>query len=219
MESHERGTHHEHSHYHIHSKERTTRFVVLLSFITMLLELYFGYQSNSRTLIVDGWHMLSHVLVLGLAWLAYFYIKQMKGAISHKQQHRIISLSGFAGAVVMLVITADIIYDSIEKFSGHSVIVSKEAFAVAVIGLLVNGLSAYFLHREEDKDMNLSAAYLHVFSDVVLSLFAITSLLAIHFFDLRMIDSILALVGSMVILKWSIDLIRKSWKEVIEIRS
>lgn len=212
--------HHDHSHYHIHANERSTRVVVLVSFCTMLIELYFGYVTNSKTLMMDGWHMLSHVLVLLLAWSAYFYIKQKGNEITHAQQHKVISLSGFAGAVIMLLITCSMIYESVTGFFHEKEIdVSIEALLVAVIAIVVNGASAFFLHREEEKaDVNLRAAYLHVLSDVVLSVFAIVSLLAVKYFGLVILDSALALLGALVILKWSVELIRKSWSEVLELR-
>ena len=211
--------HHDHTQFHIHANERSTRIVVLISFCTMLLELYFGYKTNSKTLMMDGWHMLSHVLVLLLAWSAYFYILRNKNEITHAQQHKVISLSGFASAVIMLLITIGMIYESVSGFFDVKAVVTNEALLVAVIAIAVNGASAFFLHREEEKtDVNLQAAYLHVMSDVVLSVFAIISLLAIKYFDLKILDSVLALFGALVILKWSIELIRKSWREVLELR-
>ncbi len=207
---------HEHSHYHIHSNERSTRIVVIISFFTMFLELYYGYAANSKTLIMEGWHMLSHVLVLLLAWGAYFYIKQKHGAITHEQQHRIISLAGFASAIVMLVVTVSMIYETIHRFFDLHVEVTNEAFGVALVGLVVNGASAYFLHREEEKwDVNLRAAYLHVLADVVISLFAIVALIAAKYFDFKILDSILAIIGALVILRWAVGLIHKSWNEVL----
>lgn len=214
--SHGHHHHHEHSHYHIHTKERSTRIVVGISICTMLAELYAGYTINSKTLIMDGWHMLSHVLVLMLAWFAYMYIKLRRNEITHEMEHRIISLCGFASAVIMLIITCMMIYESIEKFFVHEVDVTNEALLVAVIALAVNGLSAYYLHREEEKtDVNLQAAYIHVLSDVVLSAFAIIAFVCIRLWDWRVLDSIFAVLGALILLKWSTDLIRKSWKEVL----
>ena len=211
--------HHHHSHYHIHANERSTRAVVVISFFTMLLELYFGYKANSKTLMMDGWHMLSHVLVLLLAWGAYVYILAKKNEISHDQQHKIISLSGFASAVIMLLITLGMIYESVRGFYQSETDASNDALLVAVIAVIINGASAWFLHREEEKaDVNLRAAYLHVLSDVVLSVLAIISLLVIRFWGFKILDPALALFGALVILKWSIELIRKSWSEVLEFR-
>lgn len=207
---------HEHSHYHLHTNQRSTQIVVLLSVATMLLELYFGYMSQSVALMMEGWHMLSHVLVLALAWLAYAYLKAKHKEGNHKLQNRVLSLSAFASSIVLLLVTILMIYESVEKFSHPDIDVSVGALAVAIIGLVVNGLSAFFLHREEDhKDLNMRAAYLHVVSDVVISVFAIVSLFAAKWFDWKMIDPICGLLGAVIILKWAVELIRKSWVEIV----
>ncbi|MCS6820152.1 MAG: cation transporter, partial [Chitinophagales bacterium] len=57
-------SHHEHVHYHYHAQEKSTQIVVLISVFAMIMELTVGYTTHSITLIMDGWHMLSHVLVL-----------------------------------------------------------------------------------------------------------------------------------------------------------
>jgi cation diffusion facilitator family transporter len=151
--------------------------------------------------------------------LAYYYIRKKQNKITHKQQHRVISLSGFASAVAMLVITLFMIFESIESFQSSEIDVTNGALLVSVIGLVVNGVSAFLLHREEEKrDVNLYAAYLHAISDVVISFFAIISLVVVKYTGFVKLDSILALVGALVILKWSVELIRKSWQEILEMR-
>jgi len=212
--------HHEHSHYHIHSKERSTRIVVLISFVTMLLELYYGYTANSKTLVMDGWHMLSHVMVLMLAWAAYIYIRTKGQAITHSKQKKVIALSGFASAIIMLLITLFMIYEAVEVFFDVEIHAGNDTLLVACIGLVVNGASAYFLHREEEKtDVNMSAAYLHVMSDVLLSFLAIVSLVVSRYTTVKILDSAFAILGALVISNWAIGLIRKSWNEILELRS
>lgn len=207
---------HEHVHYHHHANERSTQIVVFISVVAMLLELSVGYTSKSVTLIMDGWHMLSHVLVLFLAWGAYLYIRLRKRELNHAKEHRVLALSGFASAIILLVVTGFMIYEAIEHFVHPEVVVSKESFAVALFGLIVNAISAYVLHREEEKmDLSLKAAYFHVLSDVLLSCLALMSLTAIYFADIKWLDPLLGLVGSAVILRWSIGLISKSWREAL----
>jgi cation diffusion facilitator family transporter len=211
---------HEHSHYHIHTNELRTRIVVLISVVTMGLELFAGYRANSIALIMDGWHMLSHVLVLMLAWGAYFYIQRGNKQITHRQQHKVIALSGFASSTILLVITGLMIKESIEKFYHLEVAATNEAFLIAGIGLVVNGTSAYLLHREEEKmDLSLRAAYLHVLADVVLSVLALVSLVAARQFNLFILDPICGLLGAVIILRWAIGLIKRSWVEVLELRA
>ena len=207
---------HEHSHYHLHSSKRSTQLVVILSFFTMLAELYYGYQNHSVALSIEGWHMLSHVLVLGLAWLAYAYLTRRHAVPNHKLEHRVLSLSAFGSAVVLLVGTVGMLYESGLKFYNPDIEASNIAIVVAVIGLVVNGLSAYLLHREEEhRDLNMQAAYLHVVSDVVISMMAIVALVGVRWWGVKILDPILGIAGALIILRWAVELIRKSWKEIV----
>jgi cation diffusion facilitator family transporter len=208
--------HPEHVHYHHHAKEKSTQIVVAISVVSMLLELFVGYTTHSITLIMDGWHMLSHVLVMLLAWLAYWYIRTRHSPSGAVREQRVLALSGFASATILLIVTLYMVFETFEQLTEPRTVVSGESFAVAVFGLLVNAASAYVLHREEEKmDLNLKAAYVHVLSDVLLSIMAIVSLTVIYFSDWKWIDPLLGLAGSAVILRWSISLIFKSWRVVL----
>lgn len=46
-------------------------WATLLTGFMMLLEISGGWLFNSMALLADGWHMSSHMLALGLAYLAY----------------------------------------------------------------------------------------------------------------------------------------------------
>ena len=208
--------HHEHSHYHFHANERSTKIVVLISILAMFLELSVGYSTGSVALLIDGWHMLSHVLVLLLAWGAYLYIRLRKRELTQAKEHRVLGLSGFASAMILLIITLLMMKEAIENFANPQISVTWESFAVAGFGLLVNGISAFVLHREEEKmDAGLYAAYIHVLSDVILSIFAIITLAGVYFADLKWLDPLFGIIGSLVIINWSIGLIRNSWREVL----
>ena len=43
----------------IGSNEKRTIFVVGLTFITMVVEIFYGYLTGSMALLADGWHMAS----------------------------------------------------------------------------------------------------------------------------------------------------------------
>lgn len=190
--------------------------VVALSAITMLGELYFGYKAGSVALIMEGWHMMSHVLVILLAWGAYWYALHRHGSVSHQQEHRIFAVSAFASALVLLTVTLFMVWDAVEQLRSPNIADANGALLVAFIGLLVNGISAFFLHREEEKtDLNLRAAYLHVMSDVVISVLAIVALLGADLTGWLWLDPVCALLGAAIIAKWSVDLISSSGKEVL----
>ncbi len=207
---------HDHSHYHHHSQERSTRIVVFISFITMILELYFGKMANSRALWMDGLHMLTHVLVLVISWFAYLYIRMKAQELTHEKKHRVVSLAGFASAIILLVVTLWGLYETVFPHEHEGIKIGEQALLIACIGLVVNGVSAYLLHREEEHtDHNLKAAYLHVLSDVMLSFLAILSIVVGMYTGITWLDVACAVIGSVVILQWSIGLIRKSWREAL----
>jgi cation diffusion facilitator family transporter len=97
-------------------------------------------------------------------------------------------------------------------------IVYKEAILVAIIGLLVNIASAFLLHhKHEHSDHNIRAAYLHVIADALTSLSAILGLTAAMIWGIPFIDTIAAIISSLVIVKWSIGLLKDSGKVLLDI--
>ena len=209
---------HSHQHYHHHLHEYKTRLAVGLSVITMLAELTAGYAIHSVSLIMEGWHMLSHVMVLLLANLAYVYLRSRRRQLDESRQKRVLALAGFASAVSLLIITLWMMIESYRKWVSTEMEVTTVAFAIAVIGLLVNGLSAYLLHQEEETDYNLRAAYLHVLADMLLSFFAIVSLAGAKYLGWMWIDPITGFLGALILLRWTYDLIRDSWNKILELR-
>ena len=58
--------------------ERRTLWVLILTAITMVLEIVAGWWYGSMALLADGWHMSSHVIALGLAVAAYVLARRLR---------------------------------------------------------------------------------------------------------------------------------------------
>ncbi|MCX7879592.1 MAG: cation diffusion facilitator family transporter [Ignavibacteria bacterium] len=199
--------------------EISARWVVFLTAITMVLEIFFGYWTNSMALLADGYHMASHVLALGLTWIGYIFARKLtnnrKYVLDHNKIH---ALFGFASAIILLIIAIVMLIESIDRFFNPIKIKFEEAIVVAIIGLLVNGLCALVLHhRQEEHDLNIRSAYLHVLADGLTSLTAIIALTFGLLFKLYFLDCLGAIISSTVISKWSINLIRDSGKVLLDI--
>jgi Co/Zn/Cd efflux system component len=79
--------------------ETRTKLVVLITAVTMVLEIFFGYWTNSMALLADGWHMATHVFALALTWLAYFVTRKYSNTEKYTfDSKKILSLSGFINA-------------------------------------------------------------------------------------------------------------------------
>lgn len=192
--------------------------VIYLATLTMILEIFFGYYTKSMALLADGWHMSSHVFVLGLAWIAYFITRKYARTTTFSfSKRKIFALAGYTSAVVLQVVAVLVAIEAIERLFNPVPIKFRDAIVVAVIGLIVNGISAVYLHHpHEHGDHNIRAAYLHVLADGLTSLAAVIALLAGMFYQIYSLDAISGIISFFVITKWAIDLIRSSGGELVE---
>jgi len=202
------------------NNERKTLWVVLLTAVTMFIEIFYGISTNSMALLADGIHMGSHVFAVGLSWIAYIVVRKLSDKKSFTgDSSKILSLSGYSSGLILLLFAVFILIEAFERFFVTHTISYNEAIIVAVIGLVVNLISAALLHHEhEHTDHNIKAAYLHVLADALTSISAIVGLLAAQVWNLPVIDPIVAVVSSLVIIKWSVGLLKSSGKVLIDIK-
>ena len=205
---------------HKHKNEKKTLWVVLLTAVTMVVEIVFGISTKSMALLADGIHMGSHVLAIGLSWLAYVVVRRLSARTDFNgNSEKILSLSGYSSGLMLLIFAIVIIVEAIQRFANPVEIIYKEAILVASIGLIVNIISAFLLHHDHShSDHNIKAAYLHVIADALTSLSAIIGLTASWKWDIPFVDTIAALLSSFVIIKWSFGLIKESGKALIDIK-
>lgn len=209
---------HDHDHSELH--EHKARWVVLLTAITMILEIGVGYYSNSMALTAEGWHMSTHVFAMGITWLAYFFARRyaQSDRISFEKS-KLLALTGFTSAIVLQGIALVMVIESLGRLLHPLPIKFTEAIVVAVIGLVVNGISAKLLHHSHDhSDHNIRAAYLHVLADGLTSFAAIIALTAGMYFNIYWLDALSGIIGSIVITIWAVQLMKNSGGELIGLR-
>ena len=227
--SHDHAPHaHPHSHSHGHSHdfdpsdlhESKTRIVVFITAFTMVLEIIFGYYTHSMALIAEGWHMTTHVFAIGLTWIAYVTARKYAETEHYSfKKAKLLSLSGYTSAIILLFVAGYVMFESIERIFQTGEIMYNQAIMVAIIGLVVNVISAFFLHHDhEHTDTNIRAAYIHVLADGITSLTAIVALVLGKFLHLSWVDALSGIIGSIVIASWSFNLIRNSGKELVEFK-
>lgn len=203
---------------HLQKHERKTMWVVMLTAVTMVVEISFGITTKSMALLADGIHMGSHVLAIGLSWLAYFLVRKLTANGNFKGNTRkILSLSGYSSGLMLLIFAIVIMFQSVQRFIKPVDISYPEAIGIAIIGLAVNVVSAFMLHHDQaQSDHNIRAAYLHVIADALTSLSAIFGLAIAMIWDIPFIDTIAAVISSLVIIKWSAGLLRDSGKALLD---
>jgi len=198
------------------NNETRSKLVVLITALTMIVEIAFGYWTNSMALLADGWHMMSHVFALALTWLAYFVVRKYANTDKFTfDGQKLLSLSGFTSALSLLAVAVFISIESISRLLHPLEIQFREAILVAVLGLIVNLLSAFFLHGGHDDDHNIRAAYFHVLADAFTSIAAIVALVVGLVWEIFWLDCVIGIIGAIIITKWSFSLMWSAGKELV----
>lgn len=210
--------------------ERMAFYVLLLTAITMVVEIVAGTVYGSMALLADGWHMGTHVAAFLITIFAYRYARTHANSPEYAfGTGKVGVLGGFASAVALAVVALMMLLESAQRIFSPHAIQFDEAIMVAVIGLLVNVISVLLLkddhhhhhhhghdhahhdhHHEGHHDHNLKAAYMHVVADAFTSLLAIVALLSGKYFGWSWMDPVMGIVGSTIIARWAYGLMQET---------
>jgi cation diffusion facilitator family transporter len=213
---------HDYLHVHHDRNARRTQWVVALTAAMMVGEIVAGYATGSMALLADGFHMATHAGALGVAALAYRYARKHADDPRYSfGTGKVGELAGFASALILAVFALGIGAESINRLFEPTRVDFADATLVAVLGLLVNLVSAALLfdkhhhhghgdhdHGHHHHDNNLRAAYMHVIADALTSVLAIAALLAGRYLGLVWLDPVIGIVGAVVIARWSWGLLK-----------
>ncbi len=205
------------------SGERRTLIVIALTATMMVVEIAAGWAFGSMALLADGLHMASHAAALTITAAAYVFARRH----AHDERFsfgvgKVNALGGFTGAILLALFALVMAFESVSRLIDPVSIAFDQAIAVAVIGLVVNGVSVWLLgHSHGDDhdhhhDHNLRSAYLHVLADALTSLLAIVALLAGKFFALAWMDPTMGIVGAVLVARWSIGLLRSTGRVLLD---
>ncbi len=211
---------HHHNFVVIHEQgERRTLQVLWLTAITMVVEIVAGVTYGSMALLADGWHMGTHVAAFTITIFTYRYARKHAANPAFSfGTGKVSVLGGFASAVALAVVALVMLVESLYRMLDPQPIQFNQAIGVAVLGLLINLLSAYLLqdghhhHHDHDHhhDHNLKAAYLHVLADAMTSLLAIVALVSGKYFGWAWMDPVMGIVGALIITRWAYGLLTET---------
>ena len=174
------------------------------------VEAVYGLLSNSVALLADAGHNLSDVLGLLLAWGAATLSKRQPSANFTYGLRRSSILSALFNAVFLLVAIGAIAFEAIQRLGDPQPVAGGTVMAVASVGILVNGITAWLFARGGEHDLNIRGAYLHMAADAAVSAGVVVSGLLILQTGWLWIDSATSLIVVAVILVGTWGLLRRS---------
>jgi len=224
------------------ARQRALGAVVLLTLATMAVELAAGWWTGSLALLADGWHMGTHAFALGGGWLAY-KLSARAGARHAFGGWKIEVLAAYTSGLALLAVALWLVVDAAARLLEPRAVDWNAAMVVAVLGLLVNLGSAWLLmrgqaqgqarhdhhdhhdqqghdhhhhHGHRHHDHNYDAAFLHVLADALTSVLAIVALAGGLWFGWAWLDPAVALVGAVVIARWSFGVLGGSARALVD---
>jgi cation diffusion facilitator family transporter len=210
--------------------ERGIRRALWLTAVMMVVEIVGGWWFNSMAVLADGWHMSSHTLALGLSAFAYSYARRQARHRTYAfGTWKVEVLGGYTSAIVLLGIAALMAFQSVERLVRPQGIHYRDALVIAVVGLAVNLLCAFWLrgshdhshshshdHAHSHDDVNMRAAYMHVLADAATSVLAIVALAGGMLWGLGWLDALMGLVGAALVSIWAWGLLRDSGRILLD---
>ena len=214
--------------------EKSTRRVLTLTILVMLMEIVAGFKLHSMALLADGWHMATHVAAFLITVAVYALTRRHAQDDSFSFGTGKISVLGaFTSSIALGGIGLFMAVESVLRLFDPKPIRFNEAIAIGCLGLGFNLVSALLLRghqhldcvnhqgcehhpgsRHQDAsnglahDLNLKAAYLHVLADAVTSLLAIAALFGGKLFGWAWLDPVIGLAGAAVVAQWAYGLLR-----------
>lgn len=208
-----------HHHHHVHSEDHSHNleggskaFVIgiLLNIIFIIVEAYYGYVSKSLALISDAGHNLGDVAGLILSWVGLALATR---APSRRFTYGLQSasiLSAIINSVILLVAVGAILTEAFDRFTNPNIIDGNIVITVAIIGILINGITAALFYFSGSSELNIRAAFIHMAGDALVSLGVVVSGFIIKYTGLNWVDAVTSIIVAFVILYSSWGLLKDS---------
>jgi len=207
--------HHSHDHHHGHSHSPANYgfafgFGIFLNTIFIIIEVIFGLLGDSLALLADAGHNMSDVLGLVIAWIAVWLGKKAPSEKRTYGYKRSSILAALFNAVFLLVAIGGIAWEAIHRFSSAQPVAGKTVIIVALVGILINTITALLFMSGSKHDLNIRGAFLHMAADALVSLGVVIAGFVIIWTGWLWLDPLVSLLISIVIFLGTWGLLKES---------
>jgi cobalt-zinc-cadmium efflux system protein len=209
-------------------------FVIITGY--MFIEAIGGLLTGSLALLSDAGHMLSDAIALGATLMAF---KIGEKAATHQKTFgykRFEIIVATVNGATLVIIALMIFYEAIKRLNSPPEIATQGMLIIATIGMLINILVAWLMHRgsrsgdsghshgekqnssdaKEPVNLNMQSAYLHVLSDLMGSVAAIIAALLMMGFGWVWADAAASVIVAVLILVSGYRVVRDSVHVLME---
>ncbi len=211
---------HSHAHGHGHAGHAHSasglKGALILTSIFLVAEVIGGLVSNSLTLLADAGHMLTDVGALAFSLFVVWLAKQPSTPQKTYGYLRWEILAAFFNGATLLLISAAIVWEAIQRFRTPEPVQTGVMLVIAVGGFIVNAIAARLLHAGAEHSLNVRGAYLHILGDLLGSVAAIIAAILIRYKGWTIADPIASIVMTILIVRGSWSLVKESVDVLLE---
>jgi cobalt-zinc-cadmium efflux system protein len=204
--------HHNHNHDHHQVEGKNLLFSIVLNLVITAAQVIGGLLSGSLALLSDALHNFSDVLSLVFSFIAHKLSKKKASVNQTFGYKRAELIAAFVNAMTLIIVALFLIYGAIERFFNPQVIKSSLVIWLSILGIVVNGLSAFMLKKDAEKNLNMKSAYLHLFTDMLASVAVLIGGLVMKYFQWFWVDSVLTILIAFYLIIVGFDLLKTSTK-------
>jgi cobalt-zinc-cadmium efflux system protein len=209
---------HDHGHGavgHVHALTnfgRAFAIAAVLNIALVIAQVTYGMLANSVALLADAGHNFGDVLGLLMAWGAHsvaLWLPTKRYTYGFRSASIVAAL---LNALILMVATGAIAWEAIQRLSSPGEVGGLTVMIVAVLGIVVNGVSAWLLMSGRKGDLNIRGAFLHLVGDAAVSVGVVIAGAAIYYTHWTWVDPVASLVISGLIVWGTWGLLRESLK-------
>ncbi|MFT7626779.1 MAG: cobalt-zinc-cadmium efflux system protein [Ulvibacter sp.] len=204
------------SHIHVHDykdlKGRKLLFTIILNIVITVSQAIGGLISGSLSLLSDALHNFSDVLSLVVSYIADLYSKKEASSERTFGYKRAEIIAAFVNALSLVLVAFYLIYEAVIRFIHPKEIESGLVIWLALLGIVVNGLSVLLLRKDSRENINMRSAYLHLFSDMAASIAVLIGGILMKYYNWYWVDGFLTVLIAVYLLFIGYDLLKRSYK-------
>jgi cobalt-zinc-cadmium efflux system protein len=205
---------HDHHHHH-HGTGQILKWSVAVTLAFVIVEVIAGLRAHSLALLSDAGHNFTDAVALVLASVAFYIQSRPPNDVKTYGYHRAGVLAAFVNALTLLAISAWICYEAWSRLRQPEPVQQWTMLIVAAVGLVVNSSVMFGLDRDRH-DLNVRAAFVHMFGDALGSVGIMAGALVINFTGWRQIDPILSILIAVLIIWSAWGIIKESLNVLLE---
>jgi len=194
--------------------EKHLKIAIFLTSFYFIVEVIGGFLSGSLSLLGDAGHMFRDVFSLLITLGATRIARRLPTKTKTFGYHRVEILAAFINGLLLVVISVWIFREAIDRFTNPTPVKSPLMFSVAFIGLIVNLYVASKLHGNDD--LNIKAAFLHVFTDTLASVGVVLASVWIFLTGKTIVDPIIGAIIAIFVLASAFTVIRAALNILLE---